>query len=143
MPQGALPQGTTGGDEAAIYRQAGFDGPHHVEVPRGEIVDRSIDQIIAATFSLSSSTPHLFGTQRSSFENQLKTLLTDASDHGQFSERARDLAFDIWRPTARPHVATQLPRPGSGAVTARDAAVRCGRPRCREYADIEHANLPT
>lgn len=76
----------------------GFDGPHQVEVPRGEIVDRSIDQIIAATFSLSSSTPHLFGTQGSSFEHELRTLLNGASDHGRFSERARDLAFDIWRP---------------------------------------------
>jgi hypothetical protein len=64
-------------------------------------VERTVDDIVAATFSLSSSTPHLFGSALPEFESELRSLLTVASDSKRFSERVRDLAFDVRRPTER------------------------------------------
>ena len=91
-------QDVTGGDENEVYRAAGFDGPEGFTVARGDVVERSIDQVVAATFSLSGSTPHLFGDRRAEFESSLRRLLEDASDaDGLFCERARDIAFDVWR----------------------------------------------
>jgi SAM-dependent methyltransferase len=92
-----LPSGTPGG-EAEVYRRAGFLGPLHVEVKRGEVVERSVQEIIDATFSLSTSTPHLFGPRRERFEVELRALLEATSDDGLFCERVRDVAFDVWRP---------------------------------------------
>ena len=93
----SLPEVILGGDEPAVYRRAGFRGPLHVEVRRGEVVERSVEDILAATFSLSSSTPHLFGGDRGRFESELRALLQAASDGGLFCERLRDVAFDVWR----------------------------------------------
>jgi SAM-dependent methyltransferase len=91
-----------GGDEAEVYRAAGFDGPEQFTVPRGDVIERSIDQLVAATYSLSSSTPHLFADRRAEFETGLRTLLYAASgDDDLFCERALDIEFDVWRP--RPH----------------------------------------
>jgi SAM-dependent methyltransferase len=92
----SLPHGTPG-DEDDVFREAGFVGPSRFEVPRGQVIERSIDEVVAATFSLSSSTPHLFGARRAEFEAELRALLTTASDEGRFCERIRDVAFDIWR----------------------------------------------
>jgi SAM-dependent methyltransferase len=83
--------------EEEVYRAAGFSGPHRIEVP-GEIVERTSDQIVAAIFSLSSSTPHLFGERRAAFEADLRRLLHDANPSGIFSEQMREIAADIWRP---------------------------------------------
>jgi SAM-dependent methyltransferase len=94
--QGSLPNGTAG-DEADIYRAAGFSGPDRIEIP-GEAVTRTTDDIVAAVFSLSSSTPHLFGDRRDAFEADLRDLLLDASPNGTFSEQMREIAIDIWRP---------------------------------------------
>lgn len=88
-----------GGDEAEVYRAAGFDGPEHFTVSPGDITERSIDQVVASTYSLSSSTPHLFADRRAEFETELRTRLQDASDADDlFCERARDIEFDVWRP---------------------------------------------
>jgi SAM-dependent methyltransferase len=87
-----------GGDEAEVYRAAGFHGPERSAVPRGEVIERSVDQILAATFSLSGSTPYLFGDRRAEFETELRALLQAASDgEDLFCERARDIEFDVWR----------------------------------------------
>jgi SAM-dependent methyltransferase len=92
-----------GGDEAEIYRAAGFAGPEHFTVLRGDVIERSIDQVVAATYSLSSSTPHLFADRRAEFETELRTLLQAASDEDDlFCERTRDIEFDVWRPRQRP-----------------------------------------
>jgi SAM-dependent methyltransferase len=94
---------TDRGDEADVYRAAGFDGPEQFTVPRGEVTERSIDQVVAATYSLSSSTPHLFADRRAEFQAELRTLLQDASDADDlFCERARDIEFDVWRPRQHP-----------------------------------------
>ena len=92
-----------GGDEAEVYRAAGFVGPQRFTVSRGEVIERSIDQVVAATFSLSSSTPHLFAARCTEFEAELRTLLQAASDDDDlFCERARDINFDVWRPGQHP-----------------------------------------
>jgi hypothetical protein len=82
--------------EDEIYRAAGFDDRHRIEIP-GDIVERTSDQIVAGIFSLSSSTPHLFGERRDAFEADLRRLLHDANPSGIFSEQMRDIAVDIWR----------------------------------------------
>jgi SAM-dependent methyltransferase len=83
--------------EEEVWRAAGFDGPQRIEV-QGEIVERTSDQIVAGIFSLSSSTPHLFGQRREAFESDLRRLLHDANPSGIFSEQMREIAADIWRP---------------------------------------------
>jgi SAM-dependent methyltransferase len=91
-----LPKGAGGGEED-VMRAAGYSGPTRIVVGGNEIEDRNVDDIVAAVFSLSSSTPHLFGPDRSSFEADLRELLTEASDHGHFSEQRREIEAVIWR----------------------------------------------
>jgi SAM-dependent methyltransferase len=95
--QGRLPGGTPSG-EAEILRGAGFAGPHRVELATAEVVVRSEDDVVAATFSLSSAAPHLFGARAAEFERDLRRLLRRTSPTGRFAERTRDIALDIWRP---------------------------------------------
>ncbi|MBP2320354.1 SAM-dependent methyltransferase [Kibdelosporangium banguiense] len=94
--KGHLPQGTVGG-ESEIYRAAGFSGPQRIEVP-GRVVARTTDEVVAKVYSLSSSTPHLFGDKRADFEAELRQLLHEASPNGTFSEQMLETALDIWRP---------------------------------------------
>ena len=93
--QGFLPGGTAGGEDE-IYRAAGFTGPVRIEVP-GRVVTRTIDDIAASVYSLSSSTPHLFGDSLPAFDRELRSLLTDSGSDGLFSEQMRSIAADIWR----------------------------------------------
>jgi hypothetical protein len=86
-----------GGREEEVWRAAGCYGPQRVEAP-GQIVERTSEQIVAGIFSLSSSTPHLFGERREAFEADLRRLLHDANPSGIFSEQMREIAADIWRP---------------------------------------------
>ena len=79
-------------------RHAGFTGPQRVTVERGEIVDRSVDEVVSAVFSLSGSAPHLFGNRLDAFEDDLRRLLLGISPGGWFSERTREIALVIWRP---------------------------------------------
>ncbi|MBM7783394.1 class I SAM-dependent methyltransferase [Tenggerimyces flavus] len=94
--QGVLTDGTAGG-ENAIFAAAGFDGPQVVEVERGELLERSEDQIVASVFSLSGAAPHLFGDRREAFERDLRQLLRDHSPEGTFVERARGITLSVWR----------------------------------------------
>ncbi|RSM35634.1 class I SAM-dependent methyltransferase [Amycolatopsis balhimycina DSM 5908] len=94
--RGVLPAGTPGG-EPAIYRGAGFTGPRRFVVP-GWVADRTADEVVAAVFSLSSSTPSLFGGRRAEFESELRQLLHRASPDGTFTERLPEIAVDLWRP---------------------------------------------
>ena len=61
-------------------------------------VDRSVDDVAASIYSLSSSAPHLFGKQPSAFDVELRGLLNEASNGRAFSERMSPVVFDIWRP---------------------------------------------
>lgn len=72
-------------------------GPVRVEPDTAAVMIRSEDEIVAATFSLSSAAPHLFGARLSAFEADLRRLLRRTSPGGRFAERTRDIALDIWR----------------------------------------------
>ncbi|WP_235022706.1 hypothetical protein [Amycolatopsis alkalitolerans] len=89
-----LPQGTPSGEDE-IYRAAGFTGPRRIEIP-GQVVTRLTDDVVAAVFSQSSSTPHLFGDERAAFETDLRLLVHDTSPDGVFSEQLREIAIDLW-----------------------------------------------
>jgi hypothetical protein len=100
--QSLLPTGTRAGEEE-IMRQAGFTGPTRLEVGGDQVVDREVDDIVSAVFSLSSSAPHLFAERLATFETDLRRLLTQTSQDGRFSERTREIAVVVWRPsTTRP-----------------------------------------
>ncbi|MGI8433297.1 MAG: hypothetical protein ACR2LE_00925, partial [Nocardioidaceae bacterium] len=92
-----LPSDIHGGDEAAIYRGAGFTGPAKLNVP-GRRVERTAEQIVAAVHSLSSAAPHLFGNRLDAFDTDLRHLLTTAHDDGYFGEEMPSIGVDIWRP---------------------------------------------
>lgn len=85
-------------DEWTVLRAAGYTGPTHLEVGGGEPVDRTVDEVVAAVFSLSSSTPRLFADRLPHFEADLRRLLLAAAADGRFSERTGEIALDIWRP---------------------------------------------
>jgi SAM-dependent methyltransferase len=76
---------------------AGFSGRTRSEVD-GRLVTRSEDQVVASVFSLSWAAPHRFGDRLREFESDLRGLLRSVSPDGQFSERMREAAVDIWRP---------------------------------------------
>lgn len=94
--QGMLPNGTRSGEEE-IMLKAGYTGPTRITVGGDEVVERGIDELVAAVFSLSSSTPHLFGRDLPAFETELRTLLKRTSENGLFSERTREIEAVIWR----------------------------------------------
>ncbi|HEV3361011.1 MAG TPA: class I SAM-dependent methyltransferase [Pseudonocardiaceae bacterium] len=91
------PPKRTAGEETGIYRRAGFAGPERFVVPGWPVI-RTVDDVVAATFSLSGSTPHLFGADRAAFEAELRVLLDRGARDGRFSEWMREIAVDIWRP---------------------------------------------
>ncbi len=88
------------GDEAAVFRAAGFAGPELVAVPDGRTILRSADDLVAETFSLSSAAPHLFGDRLSPFEADLRRILAEASPDGTFAVRLPDNELKIWRVAA-------------------------------------------
>jgi hypothetical protein len=101
--QGTQPARTRG-DEDTVYRAAGFLGPERVTVPSWTVA-RSVDDVAASIYSLSSSAPHLFGKQLPAFDVKLRVLLNEASNGRAFSERMSPVFLDIWRPGA-----ARLPR---------------------------------
>lgn len=84
-------------DEDAIFRSAGFRGPQRVEVPVGDVVIRTEDEIVASVFSLSSAAPHHFGRRLPAFEADLRALLRATSADGSFAELQRDITLSMWR----------------------------------------------
>ena len=79
-------------------RAAGYQGPRLIEVARGELVERTVDEVVASVFSLSSAAPHLFGERLTTFETELRALLVDAAPDGRFTERTADIELAIWSP---------------------------------------------
>jgi SAM-dependent methyltransferase len=88
-------------DEAAVFRAAGFVGPEVVVVPDGRTIVRSTDDLVAETFSMSSTAPHIFGDRLSEFEADLRRILSEASPDGAFSLRLPDNQLKIWRVARR------------------------------------------
>ncbi len=93
---GVLPDGTPGG-EATVLSRAGFAGPEHHIVAGGQALVRTWDDVVAWTFSMSYSAPHLFGARRNDFEVDLRRILADASPSGRFSERQPSTDAVVWR----------------------------------------------
>jgi hypothetical protein len=117
--QGHLSGGSPSG-EAEILRSTGFAGPDRVELATAEVVVRNVDDIVAATFSLSRAAPHLFGARAEDFERDLRRLLRRSSPVGRFAERTR---------TSRSTSGAPLdPFPGRLRSLSRSAAVRASRP---------------
>lgn len=92
-PRRTVP-GDSPGNEDEIYRAAGFTGPRNIEIA-GRLVHRSADDIVAAVYSLSSSTPHVFGDLLPAFDHDLRALLREAGD--EFTERTRPIVLHLWR----------------------------------------------
>lgn len=92
--QGVLPHGTVGGEDE-IYRETGFVLGEQLEVPAW-VVERSVDDLVAATFSLSGSAPHLFDDRLAAFEDELRALLVEAAGDGGFTERMLPIGLDVW-----------------------------------------------
>ena len=72
-------------------------GAERVTIPPWTVA-RSVDDVAASIYSLSSSAPHLFGKRLSAFDVELRGLLNEASNGRAFSERMSPVVLDIWRP---------------------------------------------
>lgn len=93
--QGVLRFGTPSGEDE-VYRGAGFSGPQRIEVPSW-VVDRTVDEVVAAVYSQSGSAPHLFGDRLPAFGDELRGLVASAAGGQVFTERMSPIAIDIWR----------------------------------------------
>lgn len=87
---------TSPSGEDAVFVDAGFEHAREVIVPDGRVLDRTIDHLVATTFSSSPTAPHLFGERLDDFELDLRRLLADASPSGLFSVRLPDNIIRIW-----------------------------------------------
>jgi len=89
---------TSPGDEDAVFRAAAYAPGQRVTVPDGRALIRTIDDVVAETFSMSWTAPHLFGERMREFERGLRELLAGASPEGRFAVRLPDNILTIWRP---------------------------------------------
>jgi cyclopropane fatty-acyl-phospholipid synthase-like methyltransferase len=98
-PQHAAPAlaEVTGEQEARSYSGAGLSWYERFEVS-APMETRTVDDVLAAIYSLSSSTPHLFGDRQTAFDVEARRLLLATSPSGLFSEVRRPVAVDIWLP---------------------------------------------
>jgi SAM-dependent methyltransferase len=94
--QGLLRHGTPDG-EAVVLRGAGFAEPERLRVPAGDLLVRTVDDVVAWVYSRSGSAPHLFGNRGEAFEGDLRRLLRDASPADLFAEQPPDTEVFLWR----------------------------------------------
>jgi SAM-dependent methyltransferase len=99
--QGFLRHGPASG-EAEILARVGYEGPEILRVPAEGSTSRSVDDLVAWTFSMSGSAPHLFGDRLPAFERELRSMLGKSSHDGKFSERPPDTEALIWRVPMKP-----------------------------------------
>jgi SAM-dependent methyltransferase len=81
-----------------VFRPAGFTRPELVTVPAGRVQERSVDDVVEETLSMSSTAPHLFGDRLDEFVADLRAVLLDASPSGRFPVRLTGNALRIWHP---------------------------------------------
>jgi L-histidine N-alpha-methyltransferase len=60
--------------EEDVMRAAGYQGPQRLRVEQGQVLARGLDEVVSAVFSLSGSTPHLFGDRIGDFERDLRAV---------------------------------------------------------------------
>jgi SAM-dependent methyltransferase len=95
---GASIRNTSPGDEGEIFQEAGFAGPQVVVVPDGRDLARTVDDVVAEVFSMSSTAPHLFGDRQDRFEHELREILVRAAGTGkQLGVRLPHNELNIWR----------------------------------------------
>ena len=80
-----------------MFADAGFGPLHLVEVPCGDVVIRTEDEVVSSVLSLSSATPHLFGEQLPAFLEELRALLRRTAADGVFAERLGDMTLRMWQ----------------------------------------------
>ena len=61
-------------------------------------MDRGLDDIVSAVFSMSNAAPHLFADRLPAFEADLRRLLREAAPGGRFAERPQEIEVVIWGP---------------------------------------------
>jgi SAM-dependent methyltransferase len=86
--------------ETIVVEGAGFQPPQIVRVAGQDVVERTIDDVVASVFSSSRSAPHLFGERVPEFESDLRSLLAAATPTGCFAEGTGDTELRIWRTPA-------------------------------------------
>lgn len=94
--QGVLLHGTPD-NEWEVLQTAGFEAPVSIRVTGRQVLERTVDDVVAQVFSISDSAPHLFGDRLGDFERDLRAQLNAASDAGLFSEQIPDLALVFYR----------------------------------------------
>lgn len=86
------------GTEREVFATAGFGAPQTIEVPHNFARIRTVDEIVAAVYSLSYSAPHLFGDRKAEFEAELRELLASRSAlGGLFAEQVGSVRLTFWR----------------------------------------------
>jgi SAM-dependent methyltransferase len=86
------------GTEREVFATAGFGAPQTVEVPHNFARIRTVNEIVAAVYSLSYSAPHLFGDRKDEFEAELRELLASRSAlGGLFAEQVGSVRLTFWR----------------------------------------------
>jgi SAM-dependent methyltransferase len=84
--------------EREVFSAAGFGEPQTVEVPHNVARIRTVNEIVAAVYSLSYSAPHLFGDRKDEFEAELRELLASRSAlGGLFAEQVGSVQLTFWR----------------------------------------------
>ena len=86
------------GDEDVVWRAAGFAGPTIVRVPSGVVLARTVDDVEAATLSMSSCAPHLFGPRLDEFRGDLRAVLDATARDGLFDVHVPDTVLKVWTP---------------------------------------------
>lgn len=94
--RGMLVNGTPSGEDL-VLAEAGFEGFERHVVPAGDVVERTVDDIVAWVFSRSDSAPHLFGGRLVEFERDLRREPHRASHEDRFAERPPPTEIKIWR----------------------------------------------
>lgn len=122
--QGSRPD-KSWGNEREAFAAAGFGEPQTVEVPNYIARVRTVDEVVAAVYSLSYSAPHLFDERRAQFEAQLRELLNaHAAAGGLFAEQTGSATLTFW-PAPAVRVPTQRTTSAkTGAAAPRKAAQR-------------------
>ena len=116
-PQYRIPPDVAADPEARAYAGAGMTRRARFEVA-APVATRTADQVLAAIYSLSSSTPHLFGDQQAAFDAEARQLLLSTSPSGLFSEVPRPVAVESGTVSSR---AGHIPARGTTPLNPRKA----------------------
>lgn len=93
--QSVLPQGTPRHEEV-VLEEAGFVDPRRVVLGGGQVMTRSVDDVVAGVFSRSDSAPHLFGERLDEFEAVLRRRLEVEAVDGFFDEVQAGTEIRYW-----------------------------------------------